>query len=948
MTDGQKKQENEITIVIDGIEIKTAPGKTVLDAARDAGIYIPYLCYHPGMEPYAACRMCLVEVENGRGFPASCTLPVADGMIVNNETQKVRDLRKEIMEMLIADHPQGCLTCHRVDLCGPQDICLRHVSVNDRCVSCPKNERCELKDTVRYMEMDLESPLEYKYRDLQVDTGDPFYDRDYNLCIVCARCVRVCEEVRGDNAITLIERGGQALVGTSIGSSLLESGCEFCGACLDVCPVGALVESSHKWEKPERVERTVCPLCPVGCQLNLEVGRFEKVIRSIPELNSPANRGQACFKGKFGLEFVNHKERIRRPLIRHNGVLEEVSWDDAIAFISKRLSYYKDGSFAMLTAPDSTNEEQYLAQKFCRLVMGTNNVDQISNTSPNLVEPLSEILGTRSGTNSLWELENSECVVVFAANVTEEHNVVALPIKRAIKNGGKLIVIDPRETEITRHSNLWLKIKPGSELLLLGAILKVIIDRDLADIEWIDKNCMGLPELKTSLDLLDINYVVSKSGVDISQIEKAAIAIASCKSSSIVYGLDNIEPSLQSDCVRSLVNLSLITGNLGGRSNGLYPLRRGANEQGAWDMGCVPHLLPGYIPVGDSERRKIIEEIWDGKCPENVGLSISDIKTAEREGKVKAMFIVGAGLNSTEKDVEPLLSSMDHLEFLVVQDTFLGEFSNKADVVLPRATFAEKSGSFTNLERRIQLIKPVIYPKNSSAKSELWFICELAKSMGYKGFEFSSAHEVMGEISKVVDIYGGISLERLESEARRVFRPDPSNPAPTQVLYSGKEYKGIQWPCYDAKSRGVDILFQEGFSDPKARISALDFTRYHELSSAESPFIFLPGRVLLQSEREMEVEYGINNHIKRQEIIEIHPADAQPLGVRGGDTIRVLSHGSILTGIALLSESQHKGVISSTSLFGQLMTELNENPDPYVMARVPKLITMSANVEKVI
>ncbi len=946
MTDDQKRPENEITIFIDGIEVKTTSGKTVLDAARESGIYIPYLCYHPGMEPYAACRMCLVEVENGRGFPASCTLPVTEGMVINNETEKVRDLRKEIMEMLIADHPQGCLTCHRVDLCGPQDICLRHVSVNDRCVSCPKNERCELKDTVRYMGMELESSLEYKYRDLPVETGDPFYDRDYNLCIVCARCVRVCEEVRGDNAITLIERGGQSLVGTSIGSSLLESGCEFCGACLDVCPVGALVESSHKWEKPERIERTICPLCPVGCQLNLEVGRYEKVIRSVPELNSPANRGQACFKGKFGLDFVNHKKRIRRPLIRKNGVLEEVSWDEAITFTSQRLSSYKDGSFAMLTAPDSTNEEQYLAQKFCRLVMRTNNVDQISNTLPNLVEPLSEVLGTRSGTNSIWDLEKSECVLVFAANLTEQHNVAALPIKRAIKNGGQLIVIDPRETEITRHANLWLKIKPGSELLLLGAILKVILDRDLADIKWINENCTGLSELRTSLEELNMDDVVLKTGVNLTQIDKVAKVFASSRSSSIVYGLDNINESLQADCVRSLVNLSLITGNLGQQSNGLYPLRRGANEQGAWDMGCVPHLLPGYIPVSDSDGKKMIEEIWDAECPQDVGLALSDIKASKRQGGIKAMFMVGAGLNSIEQDVEPILSAMDGLEFLVVQDTFLGDASNKADVVFPRATFAEKSGSFTNLERRIQLIKPVISPGNSSAQSELWVICELAKSMNHKGFEFLSAHDVMNEICKVVQIYGGISLERLESEGKRVFRPDPSNPAPTQVLYSDKEYRGIQWPCYNVRSQGMNILFADGFSDHKAKISALDFTRSYELNSDESPFIFSPGRVLLQSEREMKVEKGINNHIERQELIEIHPLDARSIGVEEGDAIRVLSNGSILTGIALVSESQHKGVISCTRLFGQLMTELNESQDPYVMARVPQLITTAANVEK--
>ena len=305
---------DEITISIDGVEIKTEPGKMVLEAAIESGVYVPYLCYHPGMKPYAACRMCVVSVDGGRGFPAACTLPVQDGMIVHSEDAAVHQLRKSVMEMLIAEHPDGCLTCHRVDICGPNDVCLRHVSVNDRCVTCPKNERCELKDTVRYLGMTLESPLEYKYRNIPLETGDPFYDRDYNLCIVCGRCVRACEELRGDDAICFTERSGSALVGTSFGTSLLESGCEFCGACIDVCPVGALTERNHKWEKPARVERTICPHCPVGCQLNLEVGPKGQFVRAVPEINSPANRGQACFRGKFGLEFINGADSLTTPL----------------------------------------------------------------------------------------------------------------------------------------------------------------------------------------------------------------------------------------------------------------------------------------------------------------------------------------------------------------------------------------------------------------------------------------------------------------------------------------------------------------------------------------------------------------------------------------------------------------------------------------------------------
>ena len=592
------EQPQQITITIDGVKVKAQPGQMVLEAAIAAGIYVPYLCYHPGMKPYAACRMCVVEVEGGRGYPASCTLPVQDGMVVTSDNDQVYQLRRSIMEMLISEHPHGCLTCHRIELCGPEDVCLRHVSVNDRCVTCPKNERCELKDTTRYLNMELESPLSYQYRDLPVETADPFYDRDYNLCIVCGRCVRVCEEVRGDNAITFTDRAGRALVGTSHGASLLESGCEFCGACLDVCPVGALVESDNKWEKASRVGRTICPHCPVGCQINLEVNSFNKIIRAVPELSSPANRGQACFKGKFGLGFVSSKERLRRPLIRRDGVLQEASWDEALDHIAGILPRYKGSRFAILTAPDSTNEEHYLAQKFARTVMVTNNVDQTSNTRPEMVMGLMETLGYGAATNPTWELEDARCILAFNANVTEEHNVLGVPIKRAVKEGAKLVVIDPREVELTRYAHLWLRPRPGTELLLLGGMLKTILDEGLDDGAWVEERCVendGAPGagLRRAIESLDIGVVARETGVAPDQIGEAARIYAGSGASAIVYALDNVPRQLQGDCVLSLADMALLTRNLGRPSTGIYPLRQGANEQGAWDMGCVPHLLPG-------------------------------------------------------------------------------------------------------------------------------------------------------------------------------------------------------------------------------------------------------------------------------------------------------------------------------------------------------------------
>jgi len=937
----------KINVTIDGSTITVEKGTTVLEAARSAGIYIPALCSHPNLPSsrqvtpysvvyrgedelkndnslteYEGCQLCLVKVEGVNDLATSCTTEVSDGMIVQTNTEEIQQKRRENLKIILSEHPNVCLACDRKEDCDPFRGSIRKAAIITGCEFCPNNNRCELQEVAAYIGVDESTPA-YEYKGLPVVKSDPFFERNYNLCIACTRCVRACQEVRSNSAIGLVFQNGKVVVG-STSPTLEESGCQFCGACVDVCPTGALTEWINKWEgDAERRVLTTCPYCGVGCQLELLVKK-DRIIGVSPKGDGTVNQGQACVKGKFGIvEYVHHKERLTFPLIRKNGNFVEATWDEALDLIAERMGNYNSNEVAVISSAKCTNEENYVAQKFARAVLGTNNVDHCARLChASTVAGLAQSFGAGAMTNSIDEIKHAKCIFAIGTNTTDAHPVIGMDVKNASKNGAKLIVANPREIELVQYADLWLQQNPGSDVALLMGMMRVIVDENLYDKDFIEARCENFDAFRDSLKEFDLEGVEEITGIPKDKIVEAARIYATDKPSTILYAMGITQHTHGTDNVIATANLAMLTGNIGKPSTGVNPLRGQNNVQGACDLGALPNVFTGYQAVVNEDIRKKFEDAWGNYLPREIGLTLIEMLEAAHKKEIKAIYLIGENPILSDPDARHVKESLETLDFFVVQDIFMSETAQLADVVLPSASFAESDGTFTNTDRRVQRVRKAVEPIGKS-KPDWQIICQIAQKMGGKGFDFQDPSQIMDEMSMLTPSYGGISFERLENG-------------------------GIQWPCPDNKHPGTPILHMEKFTRGKGKFIPLEYRPPAELPDDDYP-------LLLTTERSryhfhtgtMTRKVSGLDALVSEGMVEINPKDASALGISDGEMVKVISRRGDIIAKARVTEVSPVKVVTMNFHFAESPTNQLTNPALDPVAKIPEFKVCAVKVEKV-
>ena len=886
----------DMRISIDGSQFNVDPAATVLEAALDNDIFVPHLCHDPDLTPAGVCRLCLVEVD-GRMVTA-CNTPVTEGATIRTDTADVRETQRGAVELLLVNHHRGTIDCE-------------------------EGESCELQKIARFLSID-ESRLKRLRgpdRTLAADTSNPFFEFDPNICVLCGICVRTCDEIVGVAAIDFVERGFDTTIGSAPGQQWIDSDCVSCGECVVRCPTGSL--SFTGMELPEREVISTCTYCGCGCGIHFGV-RDDRIVSARGVRENPSNEGRLCVKGRFGFNFVNSPDRLTTPLIRRDGELVEATWDEALDLIAERFSANRGDAFAAIASAKLTNEENYIIQKFSRAVMGTNNVDHCARLchSPS-VAGLVQSFGSGAMTSSTKDLGDARCTLAIGTNTSAAHPIVALQVMRSLRQGGKLIVINPREIELATHADLFIPNRAGSDVALLMGMMKVIVDERLHDPEFIESRCENFEAFQESLAQYDKASVEEKTGVPFAQIAEAARMYAENSPAAILYAMGITQHTHGTDNVLATSNLALLTGNVGLPSGGVNPLRGQSNVQGACDMGALPNVYPGYQKVDVPEVKAKFEQAWGVELDAVPGLTHLEILRGVTAGPIKAIYLVGENPALSEADATHAREAMDKVEFLVVQDIFLTESAEYADVVLPAASFAEKDGTFTNTERRVQRVRKAI-PPVGDCRDDAWITCAIAERMGETGFDFENADAVMHEIASLTPSYGGITHERIEEV-------------------------GLQWPCPDASHPGTRYLHAKSFPRPngRGRFVPLEYRPPAEEPDAEFPLVLTTERSLYHYHTATMTRRvpGLET-LRSEELVEIHPRDAVALTIASGDRVRVTSRRGEVEARALVTEVSPPGTVCMTFHFHEAPTNVLTNAAYDPVAKIPETKVCAVRVER--
>jgi formate dehydrogenase major subunit len=871
------RSEKIVTLTIDGSEVKVPEGTSIMRAAMQMGTEIPKLCATDSLEAFGSCRLCLVEIEGRNGTPASCTTPVAPGMIVKTQTPRLKALRKGVMELYISDHPLDCLTC-------------------------ATNGNCELQSQAGAVGL---REVRYGYEganhfDVAKDESNPYFTYDASKCIVCNRCVRACEEVQGTFALTIDGRGFESRVSPGQAQPFFESECVSCGACVQACPTATLAEKSLiEIGQAEHSKVTTCAYCGVGCTFKAEM-RGEELVRMVPYKDGKANHGHSCVKGRFAWGYATHRDRILKPMIRAkvSDPWQEVTWEEAFAHAAyefKRIqAQYGRNSVGAITSSRCTNEETYLIQKLVRAGFGNNNVDTCARVchSPTGYG-LGTAFGTSAGTQDFDSVEDSDVILIIGANPTDGHPVFGSRMKKRLREGAKLIVVDPRRIDLVRTPHIvadyHLPLQPGTNVAVLTALAHVVVTENLVNEAFVRERC-DWSEYQDWAEFVSEprhspEAIERFSGVPAHLIREAARLYATGGNAAIYYGLGVTEHSQGSTTVLAIANLAMATGNIGRKGVGVNPLRGQNNVQGACDMGSFPHELAGYRHISDTGARAIYENLWGVTLDKEPGLRIPNMLDAAVEGTFKGIYIEGEDILQSDPDTHHVSAGLAAMECVIVQDLFLNETANYAHIFLPGSSFLEKDGTFTNAERRIQLVRKVMSPKNGYADWEV--TVKLAEAMGVP-MTYSHPSEIMAEIAATTPTFAGVTYAKLE------------------------EVGSVQWPCNEEAPEGTPIMHIDGFMKGKGRFLLTEYVATDERTGPRYPLLLTTGRILSHYNVGAQTRRTENVAWHPEDLLEIHPHDAEQRGVRDGDWVKVASRAGETTLRALVTDRVAPGVVYTT------------------------------------